>query len=355
MTGERPSLLEFFDESTRRQFMQTGAAALAGVGAAGSAGGSAASGRRRRDGEAAQGEQQESFDYPAIDFTVRQQPGKVVNWVLPGRRRLDRFTFGTPEVPHMTPDHWINVAPKPVAETMREVPAITAGVPEDKRAVNEDGTAYTKTTMPTAHSDKFETVRGEFELVYKDRQPVDGKGVPPGETRDDVELDASFTDPAGNEYEVAIDHVVQPPFPGFATAGGVTLNRYLHGHTGTGTPLQPLQLNYGAMWGVGSVAINGEVVSDHRVIHAMSGEMVRDSNYDLAVTPELPLSKDEAYLGREHHTHLFVLPIVGTEQGPKYEPVPTAFPLPNCDVEKKQPFIHIMYDQDEYVDLTVDR
>lgn len=117
----------------------------------------------------------------------------------------------------------------------------------------------------------------------------------------------------------------------------------LHGVTGTGTPLMPRMMAYGAMWSVGDLLVNGEVADENRVIHFMTTEMVRDSQYRLVTTEDLPLSEDEAYLGYPHHTHGILPPVKITERGPTYDPVPTAFELPNG---QKQPFIHIMYDKD---------
>lgn len=60
---------------------------------------------------------------------------------------------------------------------------------------------------------------GEFEVTDNDRQPWDTPG-PPGETQATADLSTSFTDPAGNEYELDLDHIVKPPFPAYETGGG---------------------------------------------------------------------------------------------------------------------------------------
>jgi hypothetical protein len=40
---------------------------------------------------------------PEVEVRAHQEPGSVVNWVLPGPRRISRYTFGTPEPPSTGP------------------------------------------------------------------------------------------------------------------------------------------------------------------------------------------------------------------------------------------------------------
>jgi hypothetical protein len=142
---------------------------------------------------------------------------------------------------------------------------------------------------------------------------------------------------------------VQPPIPGYETGGGVITNAWHHGLGLPGSPLMPRVYNYGAFWGVGDVVIDGEVATEDgfRVIHFMTTQTARDQDYRLAIDEELPLAEDETIAGQNHQTHGVVLPIRPTEDGPVFEPVPTAFELPNGDA---QPFIHAMWEQDEVVE-----
>jgi hypothetical protein len=325
----------------RRAFLGLGA--LAGVGALG---------RNRiadvpvrfeqEDGEADSG-------WPGIDVRVTQEAGKTAHWVLPGRRRISEFVFGTPENPRMTSQHWIDVAEGPVAELLQEQP-YQVGLPEEARQTNDDGSAYTIADVLTGYSDSAEQTDGELDVTYMDRQPWDAPGEP-GDTRDTAEVSARFTDPDGNEYQVVLDHVIQPPFPPWETGGGVVTGTWLHGVTGTGTPLMPRLFNYGALWGVGALVINGEVVDEGRVIHFMSSENVRKADsYQLAIDEELPLAEDERFLGHPHHTHLFLPPIKATPEGPQPSPVPTAYELENGET---QPFVHFMWDEDAIAEVVV--
>ena len=198
---------------------------------------------------------------------------------------------------------------------------------------------------PTPFSNKARIISGRFETMMRDvvREDTPGK---PGKTPDTADFEAEFTDPAGNEYRVVLDHVVKPPFPGYKTQGGVFTEDMMHGNTGTGTPLMPKQYAFGAWWGLGELYINGELVDDHRVMHLMTTEVVRDRDYRLVHTRELPLGPDERHIrNQEHHTHLMMPPVRGVPgKGPVFDPVPTAFELPNG---QKQPFLHIMFEQDE--------
>ena len=278
---------------------------------------------------------------------VEQPADRITYWVLPGPRELEEEVFGTPDNPKGLFKPKLKQAkqakgPPAVPDTLKKVPFMV-GAPEKARAVTKDGTYIFK--KPTAFSNKASIIDGEFETVMKDvvREDTPGK---PGKTPDTAKFEAKFTDPAGNNYRVVLDHVVKPPFPGYQTQGGVFTKDYLHGATGTGTPLMPKQYTYGAWWGLGALFINGEKVDDHRVMHLMTTKVVRDKNYNLVFSKDMPLSADERHIAdQEHHTHLMMPPIRGVPgKGPVFDPVPTAFELPNG---KQQPFLHIMFEQDE--------
>lgn len=296
--------------------------------------------------ESVQDDGQGFLGVPEVEVRAHQERGSVVNWVLPGPRRLSQYTFGTPENPANLPDHWIELAEGPVKELLREF-WIPVGVPMNARGTNRGSTRFTQTTEPTPFSDRFETTGGQFEITYVDRQPKDQRSASSpriqGPSSDDVELTSTFADPAGNRYELRLTAVAPRPFPNYESGGGVITLRPLHGITGTGTPLMPRMFNYGAFWGFCDLVINGEVVDRNRAVHFMTTEMVRKTDYSLAFTPELPLAENSAYLGRPHHTHGILPPVKLTERGPEFDPVPTAFELPNGE---PQPFIHVMYDRD---------
>lgn len=286
------------------------------------------------------------------DRIIKQDPGNITYWVLPGPRKLSAGVFGTPDNPKMTLKPKLKAAqqkveagkmPPTVPQLLKDLP-ILVGVPEKARQPAPGGGQMLK--APTPFSDDGLIIEGQFEAELWDNIDHDPPGKP-GQTPDKAAMTAEFTDPQGNAYRVVLDHVVKPPFPGYNTDGGVLLDDYHHGATGTGSPLMPQVWTLGAFWGVGNVYIDGELVEKKRVMHLMTSEIVRDNNYHLALQSEMPLSPQEWLVkDQPHHTHLIVLPIRATKRGPVFDPVETAFQLPNG---KSQPFMHIMFEQDSVV------
>lgn len=283
--------------------------------------------------------------------TTSQDPGKIVYWVLPGPRRLDAAVFGTPDNPKMTFKGEFQAArqavaahkmPPSVPQLLKDLPFLV-GVPLKARVPDASGNWWLR--RPTLFSDRARIVKGDFQAAYWDVVKEDPPG-PPAKTPDRARMVAHFSDPAGNTYKVVLDHVVKPPFPGYETAGGVMIDGYHHGSTGTGSPLMPKVRTYAAFWGIGDVYINGKLAEPNRVIHMMTTEIVRDRDYRLALDSEMPLPPERWHIkGQSHHTHLVVLPITPVKgRGPVFKPLKTAFTLPNG---KPQPFIHVMYEQDE--------
>lgn len=285
----------------------------------------------------------------ATTIQVKQNADRLVYWVLPGKRRLSEQVFGTPDNPKSLVKPVIEKAKKPAMKKLLQQFPILVGVPEKKRATS-DG-QFTTTTFPTPFSDKAEVVDGKFDLSLVDRQAKDADK--PTKTEDEIDLSATFTDPVGNNYELQVKTPFAPPIPGYKTGGGVRTDFFHHGLTGTGSPLMPKVYSPGAFWGVGNVIANGEVVDQRKVIHFMSTQTVRTNNYRLAIDEELPLAKGETIAGQLHHMHAIVVPVTITKQGkPKFEPVKMPFSIGQSD--KKQPFIHVMYEQDTIVDSSFD-
>ena len=308
---------------------------------------------------AATNSNQMQADEPEREVVVRQEPGNTFYWVKPGPRRLSPHVFGTPENPRFGTDllqariEEAKGLPEPlgnaIPQLLEDLPPLVAAPEAAREPIDdEDAIAHEVFTEPTLYSNEAEVTDGAFEVRYQDNQPYD-TGGPPGRTQDTAELDAQFTDPAGNEYELELDHVVKPPLPGYETGGGVFLDAWHHGTTGTGSPLMPKVYAYGAFWGVVDVIVNGEVATEEgfRVMHFMTTQTIRDSRYRLALDEHLPLATEDTIAGQLHHTHGVVLPIRPTDEGPVFDPVPTALELPNGQT---QPFIHAMWEQDELVE-----
>ena len=252
---------------------------------------------------------------------VEQPAGKVVYWVLPGPRRIDPAVFGTPKDPKTTGEEQIQQAQGAVKKLLQDLPVLV-GLPLGARKTSQDGTQYTESTIPTPFSDKGAIVSGSLDVIYTDRQPADTPGDPMA-TQDEAKLDLKFTDPQGHQYEVKLLHAFMPPIPGYETQGGVMIDDFHHGTTGTGSPLMPLAYTYGAFWGIGDVYIDGQLADKAKITHCMTTATVRDQNYRLALNDELPLPLDKTIAGLVQHTHCIVLPISITPEGPVFEPVKT--------------------------------
>lgn len=300
-------------------------------------------------------------------LTVKQDPGKVFYWVLPGHRELDPAVFGEP--PNLNEDLFLETKleearkqveagkmPRTVPDLLKKA-SVLVGLPEawwqpdTDKIIEKDGKHIL--TFPTFFPDEGIPVvdRGDkknwFELTYIDRIPSDQEGMPVN-TEDEVELKIEFHDPDGNSYDLEIFHVIMPPLPGYDTRGGVFLDDYHHGKTGTGSPLMPKVYAYGAFWAIARLSVN-DGPPMVRVAHAMTTEVVRDENYDLAITEEMPLPPERRINPAvNHHTHIVVVPVKPTSDGPVFAPVKTAYTVPSGPLKgKKQPYIHLMWEDEE--------
>jgi len=279
-----------------------------------------------------------------VDVIARQREG-VVHWSLPGKRRLGQMVFGTPEHPQATLAPVLDLLDDgPVATLLEELP-ILVGLPPEARETTGDGEAYTQTAVPTPFSDNVVRVSGEVDARYRDRRPYD---LPAsyGESPDSVDFDIRFTDPNGARYSLDVKHTIQPPIPTWETGGGVVTDTWIHGTTGTESPLLPRTYTYAAFWGICDVVVEGDVVDENKVVHAMTVANMRKSDGAIALESEMPLAPDETFSGQAHHTQVIVPPITVGADGPVHEAVNTAYQLPNGHT---QPFIHLTFEEDTVV------
>jgi hypothetical protein len=119
----------------------------------------------------------------------------------------------------------------------------------------------------TPFSDLFERGRGSAELSVQERI------ADPRATYGDVgRLEARFS-LGGSEYQVELLQAGFPPqvsglTPNQPMAGGVMLDQALHGGSGLGFPSTTQVRAAAAVWGVGRVWRNGQLLTDSAVIHA---------------------------------------------------------------------------------------
>lgn len=245
---------------------------------------------------------------PGTSISVRAE-GEAI-WIFPGKRKLDPELFGTPQNPLKT--NW---------------------VPLEMREVSEDNNSFTTTVNVTPFSDSVEMITGTISLSVKDVTPVDDAA-----SKDEAVVEATFTDPTGeNTYTVVVQDVI-PVGVDHQFFGGVGTDVYIHGVTEIGSPLVPTVWNYVVLWGIGELYKNGELIDTMRMVHVMVSQRIRDDTFQVGF--------DVAYPDK-YEVHVMLPPVKVTPEGPVDSPVPTGVFLPT-GVE--QPFIHVNF----YSNITVE-
>jgi hypothetical protein len=302
-----------------------------------------------------------ALDRPEV-VTVEQESGKLVYWVKPGPRvNLSEEIFGTPDNPKQydVEKYVAQTDLGPIKQLLRDMPTLVTA-PLEARKTDAAGAEYTAFAKPTAFSNNAQPLpmskdkNGYFRARMTNNVETDQPGGP-FSAADELDFETVFHDPDGNKYRIEMKTLVQPPIPGYETGGGVVLDTYLHGDTGTGTPLMPREYTQAAFWGFGDLYVNGEKQGTW-LTHLMTTEVVRKMDYSLAIDEELPLGPDERPIASQpHHTHVIMMPIEPYKPmpvlghlglgptAPRFAPVKTAYKLPNG---MTQPFIHMMYEQD---------
>ncbi len=282
---------------------------------------------------------------PEARIVVRQPPGRVVYWVLPGARALEEATFGTPADPRFTAEI-PSATPTDVADVLRRWP-LPIGVPLAMRGTSADGLRYTATAVPTPAGDHAVPVSGAFEVKLYDRIGFDREGARLDDTPDAALADITFTDPDGRRYRVHPKRTVMPPFPRWETQGGILRGAPIHGDTGTGLPLLPKMWAYAAWWAVADLTVDGRVVDRDKLVCLTTTQATRDETYRLVSGAELPLPPERTVTRVRHHTRLQVLPVRINSHGVAFEAVETAY---RPGGRATQDFIEISFEQDEIVE-----
>ncbi len=125
---------------------------------------------------------------------------------------------------------------------------------------------------------------GELRLVAEDRNPR----VTPLPPHDKVELRASVTHPDGKRFDIEANRtLVDDPLGRFGTWWGVGFDKWHHGRSGLGSSLVPATRSEVAVFAVGEIRADGELIADGVPIHVMTMD---DGGVELDVgDPELPL------------------------------------------------------------------
>lgn len=104
-----------------------------------------------------------------------------------------------------------------------------------------------------------------------------------GAVRDSVDGTAEFTTRDGARWKLVLDRVQTKDVPHHPRFGGVIMGLYYHGNTGVHTPLVPTINSAVALWAVGHLYRNGQLVTDNAQTHVMLlSHTRRDGDFSLA-------------------------------------------------------------------------
>lgn len=190
---------------------------------------------------------------------------------------------------------WPSISPTALAATVAVLLAVVAlgalaayeAGPGDERttvrsagqAMVEDGPFYRGTLTPAD---------AELRLVAEERNPR----VTPLPPHDRVDVRATVAHPDGTRYVVtATQPMVADPRGRFGTWWGVGLDRGHHDRSGIGTPLLPATRSEVAVFALGDVRADGELVATGEPVHVMTmedGGLELDVGDPSAPVPSLP-------------------------------------------------------------------
>ncbi len=284
------------------------------------------------------------------EVTVEQSGDGEVKWILPGKRRVSQAVFGTIENPRKLIDDELTRVERNyksyVKKLLNDYPFLV-GLPKDLRERGDEDVQYV--SKPTMYSDRVKDISdasNSLSVTYQNYIKTDKAGDMT-DTPDKVKLNCQFQDPDGNSYKITIKNVVMLRIPGYETAGGVLMDGYQHGTTGTGTPLLPEVYTYGGCWALADISIDGSTKSENknRLVQIMTSETLRDSDYRLAIEEEMPLIPEQRFdESQPHQTHIMVHPI-RRNQDKKLVHEPMSLPY-SVDGEP-QSFIAVSFDSAE--------
>ena len=152
----------------------------------------------------------------------------------------------------------------PVIQILPGPPAFPEKIPERLKTVFPEKVPFSNNVKRLP--------RGKIRVVSFDNTLNDTKL-----SRDSMEVEISFTDAQGAEWR--IEQVMLAPFSPNPVAepwfGGVVIDTLYHGHTGNGTPAEPLVKCMHCSWGWADIYKNGKRVASSALLHVMLTSRVR--------------------------------------------------------------------------------
>ncbi len=134
----------------------------------------------------------------------------------------------------------------------------------------------------------FSDATARVELYARDR----AARVTPLEPHDVLTIEASVTHPDGSNYNITVDDpMVSDPLGRHTTWWGVGFHHWHHGRSGIGTDALPPIHSEVAVFGLGEVSVDGELIATGVPVHAMTAEKGLPGRLELDVgdpTAEVP-------------------------------------------------------------------
>ena len=132
-----------------------------------------------------------------------------------------------------------------------------------------EGTGPAQVERGAWYSDDFTTAEAEIAVVAKDT----GGRVTPLPPHDEPSVEARVTHPGGETYEVsAVMPMVDDPLGRHGTWWGVGLDVWHHGESGIGTERLPAIHSEVALFAVGEVRRDGELIAAGVPVHVMTAD-----------------------------------------------------------------------------------
>jgi hypothetical protein len=133
------------------------------------------------------------------------------------------------------------------------------------------------------YSDDFAAAEAELTVVAEDR----GGRVTPLPPHDEISVEARVTHPNGGTYEVISNKpMVDDPLGRHGTWWGVGLDEWHHGESGIGTERLPAILSEVALFAVGEVRRDGELIAAGVPVHVMTADEGLPGRLELNVGDE---------------------------------------------------------------------
>lgn len=176
-------------------------------------------------------------------------------------------------------------------------------------------------------SDRFFTMyEARLEATLSDRTPFDAGG-----SEDAARIEATWKDQGGNVYGVRCCAELGGAGRRHPTFGGVLTNHLVNGATGIGSSGLPTTWAWVAVWGLGELTKNGQVLERGVPVRLLVTERTRDDDLRRVADGEVD--------GTQRQLELLVEPMRRTEAGWTPSPLNTGY----ATSDGPMPYWHVLF------------